>query len=65
MSEMAVERPFVARLQQTMDDNPLPSYEEIKQYFPPSGSFITDDETGYHFLAFTVKSEDVPEGSDE
>ena len=65
MSEMAVERPFVARLQQTMDDNPLPSYEEIKQYFPPSGSFITDDETGYHFLAFTVKSEDLPEDSDE
>ena len=65
MDETAIENQFVAGLVQAMDDNPLPDFEEIKQYFPPQGSFITDDETGYHFLAFSVKSEDLPVESDE
>ena len=65
MDATALENPFVAGLVQAMDDNPLPDFDEIKQYFPPQGSFITDDETGYHFLAFSVKSEDLPVESDE
>ena len=65
MDETAIENQFVAGLVQAMDDNPLPDFEEIRQYFPPQGSFITDDETGYHFLAFSVKSEDLPVESDE
>ena len=65
MDEAALDNPFVAGMKRAMDDNPLPDFEEIKGYFPPQGAFITDDETGYHFLAFSLKSEDVPVDSDE
>ncbi|MEE2827435.1 MAG: hypothetical protein VYE64_12485 [Planctomycetota bacterium] len=65
MDEAALDNPFVAGMKRAMDDNPLPDFEEIKGYFPPQGAFITDDETGYHFLAFSLKSEDVAVDSDE
>ncbi|MCH2178481.1 MAG: hypothetical protein MK106_06720 [Mariniblastus sp.] len=65
MEEAAVDNPVVAGLMRTMEDNPLPDFEQIRQYFPPQGSFITDDETGYHILAFSIRSEDMPEESDE
>ncbi|MCH2182138.1 MAG: hypothetical protein MK108_09050 [Mariniblastus sp.] len=65
MDEAALDNPFVAGMKRAMDDNPLPDFEEVKGYFPPQGAFITDDETGYHFLAFTLRSEDLPVESDE
>lgn len=37
------------------EDNPLPDFDDVKKYFPPSGAFITNDDTGYHFLGFTLK----------
>ena len=65
MEEAAVDNPVVAGLMRTMEDNPLPDFEQIRQYFPPQGSFITDDETGYHILAFSIRSEDMPEESNQ
>ena len=37
------------------EDNPLPDYDEVKQYFQPLGAFVTNDDTGYHFLLFSLK----------
>lgn len=38
-------------------DNPLPDFDDVKQYFRPSGAFVTNDETGYHILGFTLKAD--------
>ena len=65
IQEAALDNPILSRLMERGMDNPLPDFEQIRQYFPPQGSFITDDETGYHILAFSIKSEDMPVESDE
>ncbi len=36
-------------------DNPLPPFAVLKQYLAPGGAFITDDETGFHYMAFTLR----------
>ncbi len=56
LDEMAEENQFIARLRDALDDNPLPDFDEVRQYFPPSGAFVTNDETGYHLLGFQLKS---------
>ena len=57
LDEMAEENSFVSSIRDALEDNPLPEFEEIKHYFPPSGAFVTNDETGYHVLGFQLKSE--------
>ncbi|MEM9943849.1 MAG: DUF3352 domain-containing protein, partial [Planctomycetota bacterium] len=45
------------------DDNPLPEFEAVEKYFKPNGWLMTDDDTGFHFLAFQVRSD--PDDVDE
>jgi hypothetical protein len=54
----AEENKYLAGLKRVMDENPLPSFDEIAHYFPPQGAFVVNDETGFHFLAFQRRSED-------
>ncbi len=56
LDEMAEENPFMAKVRDAMKDNPLPDFDEISHYFPPSGAFVTNDDTGYHILGFQLKS---------
>ena len=56
LDEMAEENGFVASIRDALKDNPLPDFEEIKHYFPASGAFVTNDDTGYHILGFQLKS---------
>jgi hypothetical protein len=44
-----------------MDDNPLPNFADLEHYFQPQGGFMTSDDTGFHFLAFEMKSNDEDE----
>jgi hypothetical protein len=39
-----------------LEDNPLPDWEEIRDFFASSGGFITSDDSGYHALLFNLKS---------
>ena len=49
---------FVGSIRDALEENPLPDFEELKQFFAPSGGFITSDETGIHLLGFQLKIED-------
>ncbi len=49
---------FVGSIRSALEENPLPDFEELKQFFAPSGGFVTSDETGIHLLGFQLKIED-------
>lgn len=61
----AEDNKYVRGLQQQLEDNPLPPFEEMKKYFRPSGGYVLSDETGYHLLAFNLRAEDDEAESDE
>ena len=42
-------------VRRTLEENPLPDFDEVKELFAPSGGFITNDETGYHLMTFQLK----------
>lgn len=44
-------------LKTAFDDNPMPTYEDIQKYIPPSGGYMTTDDSGYHFLLFQQRRE--------
>ena len=52
---------YVAGFQQRMRDNPLPDFDDVKKYFRPSGGFAVSDDTGYHFLAFSLREQEDDE----
>ena len=37
--------------------NPLPPFSVLAQYLAPSGALLTNDETGFHYMAFGLKRE--------
>ncbi len=42
-------------LNTALKDNPLPPFKVISQYLSPRGGMMTNDETGFHYTAFTIK----------
>ena len=64
LEDAAADNRYAAGVLHALEDNPLPEFDEIQHYFPPQGSFITDDETGYHILTFNLKAR-VPEAAGE
>ena len=60
LDSMGEENKYVRGLKRAMDENPLPNFDDIQHYFPPQGSFITDDDTGLHLLTFQLRGEDDP-----
>jgi len=51
------ENRFVRNFKRALDDNPLPDWDEIRDFFAASGGFITSDDSGYHALLFQLKSQ--------
>ncbi len=54
----AEENKYVRGLKRALDENPLPPFDDIAHYFPPQGSFVVNEETGFHFLAFQRRAEE-------
>ncbi len=42
-------------LSQSLESNPLPPFAVLAQYLSPGGSLVTNDETGFHYMAFSLK----------
>ncbi len=61
LDRQSEENEYLARFKRTVDENPLPDFEEVKQFFQPSGAFITSDETGYHMFGFQMRTEEEAE----
>lgn len=55
----AEDNKYVRGLQRVVEDNPLPPFDEIAHYFPPQGAFVVNDETGFHFLVFQRRAEEL------
>jgi hypothetical protein len=51
------ENRFVRNFKRALDDNPLPEWDEIRDFFAASGGFITNDDSGYHALLFQLKGQ--------
>ena len=49
--------PF-AGLESTMQRHTLPPFSALRKYFPPGGAVLVDDDTGLHYVGFTLKSEE-------
>jgi hypothetical protein len=61
MDSQAEGNRYVSGIKRAMDDNPLPNFADLEHYFQPQGGFMTSDDTGFHFLAFEMKSNDEDE----
>ncbi len=44
-------------LGQALKDNPLPPFAVVQKYLAPGGAVLTNDETGFHYTAFSLKRE--------
>ncbi|MBN2579088.1 MAG: DUF3352 domain-containing protein [Pirellulales bacterium] len=51
----AERNPFFQSLDSALTSNPLPPFETLQKYLAPGGTVVTDDETGIHFMNFTLK----------
>ncbi|MHB8899683.1 MAG: hypothetical protein ACYC6Y_13125 [Thermoguttaceae bacterium] len=44
-------------LQQAMSKHTLPPFDVLRQYFPPGGAVLVEDDAGLHYTGFTLKAE--------
>jgi hypothetical protein len=47
--------PFLKSINSSLEKQPLPPFSVLQKYFAPSGGIVTDDDTGIHFLDFSLK----------
>ena len=59
LSNIAETDPFVERLNKIVQDNPLPPFSVVSQFMAPAGALVTDDETGLHYMAFSIRRKQV------
>ncbi|MBN1853360.1 MAG: hypothetical protein JW829_11570 [Pirellulales bacterium] len=57
LRNLAENNEALAILNRALEENPLPPFEVIAKYLAPSGGLVTDTETGFHFLSFTLRRE--------
>jgi len=50
--------PLLKDVDQALKDNPLPPFSVLAKYLAPGGSMIVNDETGYHYMSFTLKRQE-------
>ena len=49
------DNPFVRDIDKALKDNPLPPFSVLAKYLAPSGGMVTVDETGFHYMTFSLK----------
>jgi hypothetical protein len=49
--------PFLLALSNALNDNPLPPFAVVAQYLAPGGALVTNDQTGFHHISFTLRRE--------
>ena len=56
MDSAAERNKFIAGFKRRLDENPLPDFDQLEQYFSQTGDYMSEDDTGLHILFFTLKS---------
>jgi hypothetical protein len=60
LAENAEGNPFFAALADSLAANELPPFEAIAKYMTPSVGVLSDPDTGFHGIGFTIRSEVEP-----
>jgi len=55
LAEQADKNRFFGSLNQALSQNPLPPFAVLAEYMAPAGGMIVNDETGIHYMTFTLK----------
>jgi len=55
LAEQAASNDGFRALNEALSDNPLPPFAVLSQYLAPSGGMLTNDQTGFHYMAFTLR----------
>jgi hypothetical protein len=55
LAKRAEDNGFFRSLNTALRDHPLPPFSTVAQYLAPSGSLLTSDEGGLHYVSFTLK----------
>lgn len=53
----AEDNPFFRDVDQALKDNPLPPFSVLAKYLAPGGGMMVNDETGFHYMSFTLRRE--------
>jgi hypothetical protein len=55
LADAAENNPFLATIHQSLEENPLPPFSVIKRYLAPGGGILTNDQSGIHYSAFSLR----------
>ena len=55
LSSRGEQVPFLKSLGETLADNKLPEFEHFLKYMAPAGGMLVNDESGMHYMAFSLK----------
>lgn len=55
LASAAEDNPFLKNVDKALKDNPLPAFSVLAKYFAPGGGMMVNDETGIHYMAFTLR----------
>jgi hypothetical protein len=57
LQDASTNNPVFEALSQILDKYELPPFSVVEKYLTPSGAFVTEDESGIHYTAFSLKRE--------
>jgi hypothetical protein len=55
LSRQAENDGFARALNKAIQENPLPPFRVLRQYMAPSGAMVVNDQTGLHYMRFTLR----------
>jgi hypothetical protein len=53
----AANNPFFKTVDDALTTNPLPPFAVLAKYLAPGGGLLTNDDTGFHYMAFSLRRE--------
>ncbi len=54
LRDMSQNNPLFASLVKMLDKHQLPPFETFSKYMSPGGAFVTEEENGLHYTAFSL-----------
>jgi len=57
LTDAAQRNPVFGELDKALHDHPLPPFAVIAKYLAPAGGTVVSDQTGIHYMAFSLKRE--------
>ena len=55
LRSLSEDNPFFKSLLNALEKNKLPPFSVISQYLAPSGGFVVEEESGMHYMTFTLR----------